>query len=148
MNRSVNILCLGNDMTILLTKKHLPSFNHSSFHLNNNSCTGHQLNHSHLVLQTGLSGCGTIKRRFNGSYIYANLLQGSLNNPNNYSSWNISTTFAVQCKKPSLPAMRNLTTSGFGKNLSKVGSEEVYVKAESKPQKIGLLAHEGELQVI
>lgn len=145
MNRSINIECFGNGITILLTKKHLPSFNHSSFHLNNNSCTGHRLNHSHIILQTGLSDCGTIKRSFNGSYIYANLVHGYLNNPKNCSSKNITTTFAVECKQPSALAMKNKTTSEFGKNLPKVGSEEVYAKPESKLQTMPLLAHEGEL---
>ncbi|XP_020606065.1 uncharacterized protein LOC110044824 [Orbicella faveolata] len=143
MNRSINIQCFGNGITILLTKKHLPSFNHSSFHLNNNSCTGHRLNHSHIILQTGLSDCGTIKRSFNGSYIYANLVHGYLNNPKNCSSKNITTTFAVECKQPSALAMKNKTTSEFGKNLPKVGSEEVYAKPESKLQTMPLLAHEG-----
>ena len=134
-----NIKCSGNGMAIFLTKKLLPSFNHSSFHLNNNSCTGHQLNHSHIILETGFS-----ERSFNGSYVHANLVHGHLKNPRNCSLKNITTRFDVECKEPAL-AVRNNKSSLSHLNLPKVGSEEVYVKAESKLHNMSLLAHEGKL---
>lgn len=129
-------------MAIFLTKKHLPSFNHSSFHLNNNSCTGHQLNHSHIILQTGLSDCGTIIRSFNGSYIFSNLVHGYLKNPvKNCSSTNMTTafavqnnmttTFAVECIQLSAEAVTNKTSLDSALNLHNVENKEVYVKAES-----------------
>ena len=146
MYRSINIQCTENGITILLTKKHLPSFDHSSFHLNNNSCTGHQLNHSHIILETGLSDCGTIKRSFNDSYdVHTNLVQGHLKNLYNGRSKNITTRFAVECNPPSAPATRNETPQS-DTNLRKVVSKEVYVKdeplAKTRPP---LLANEGKL---
>ena len=41
--------------------------------------------------------------------------------------------------------MRNNTSSESDLNLPKVGSEEVYVKAESKLHNMSRLAHEGKL---
>ena len=145
-DKYINIQCSGNGMTIYLTKKLLPSFNHSSFHLNNNSCTGHQLNHSHIILETGFSDCGTIKRRFKGSYFHANLVQGYLKNPRKCSSENITTRFAVECEDPSEAARKNRTSSESGLNLGNNGSEEVDVKRDSMFTKMPLLAnHEGKL---
>ena len=134
-----NIKCSGNGMAIFLTKKLLPSFNHSSFHLNNNSCTGHQLNHSHIILETGFS-----ERSFNGSHVHENLEHGYLKNPRNCSLKNITTRFDVECKEPALAARNNMSSESH-LNLPKVGSEEVYVKAESKLHNMSLLAHEGKL---
>ena len=83
-----------------MRKKHLPSFNHSSFHLNDGSCIG-KLNHSHIILQTELNECGTIERRYNGSHIFTNAVYGFLKNTGNPSSKNIAMSFAVECTKPS-----------------------------------------------
>lgn len=140
-------------MDIFLTKKHLPSFNHSSFHLNNNSCTGHQHNRSHIILQTGLSDCGTIIRNFNGLYIFSNLVHGYLKSPaENCSSTNMTTafavqnnmttTFAVECIQLSAQATTNKTALESAMHLSDVGNKEVYVKAESISQTMPPLVHE------
>ncbi|KAL9989218.1 hypothetical protein ACROYT_G003742 [Oculina patagonica] len=131
-------------MVIFLTKKYLANFNHSSFHLNNNSCTGRQLNHSHIILQTGLNDCGTVNRSYNGSYIFTNLVHGYLKNTDNRSSKNIVTTFVVKCNGSSEMEKSNRTSPQFNVTVSNVESKATPVKdaLSQQPMQLELQADE------
>lgn len=148
LDRSIHFECPGNGMAIFLTKKHLPNFNHSSFHLNNNSCTGQQLNHSHIILQTGLNDCGTVNRSYNGSFIYTNLVHGYLKNTDNHSLKNIASTFVVECNRPSELEKSNRTSPKFDVTVSNVASKKTSVKDVPSLQSMQLQAGETSKTII
>ena len=132
-------------MVILLTKGHLPNFNHSSFRLNNNSCKGRQLNRTHIILQTGLSDCGALTQSYKGLLIYTNIVHGYLKNPKNSSLDNITTTFTVECRKaPVKPSPRNETTSNSQHDDTPEPNFAVTNETYA-PQAMPLLGNNGEL---
>ena len=109
-SNSVKYDCFSNSIAISLTKNRLSNFNHALFHLNNESCTGQQINTTHIRLQTELNDCGTLKQILgNGSVIYTNRVYGYIKGQKNKPG-SASKTYKVKCVKPHNASERNVST--------------------------------------
>ncbi|CAH3037299.1 unnamed protein product, partial [Pocillopora meandrina] len=109
-SNSVKYDCFSNSIAISLTKNRLSNFNHALFHLNNESCTGQQINTTHIRLQTELNDCGTLKQILrNGSVIYTNRVYGYIKGQKNKPG-SASKTYKVKCVKPHDASERNVST--------------------------------------
>ena len=73
---AVTTECSAGNLTIHLFTTLLPTFDHTNFHLNNKTCKGNQFNDTHIILNTKLTECGTVKQTYNDSVIYFNSVQG------------------------------------------------------------------------
>ena len=95
---AISTRCSTNNFAIFLRKRIFQNFNHASFHLNNKTCKENQFNDTHITFRFKLAECGTIKRTYNGSTIYTNLICGHLKEHND--SNNFSVFLAAECKIP------------------------------------------------
>ncbi|PFX33827.1 hypothetical protein AWC38_SpisGene1264 [Stylophora pistillata] len=107
---SIKYQCFSNGIAISLNKNRLSNFSHSSFHLNDKSCTGKHINTTHIRLQTELDDCGTLKEiLLNGTVMYTNRVYGYLKGEKNKSE-SASKTFQLKCIKPYNSIRRNGST--------------------------------------
>lgn len=95
---AITTRCSTNNFAIFLRKRIFQNFNHASFYLNNKTCKGNQFNDTHITFRFKLAECGTIKRTYNGSTIYTNLICGHLKEHND--SNNFSVFLTAECKVP------------------------------------------------
>lgn len=94
---AVTTECSASSLTIHLFTTLLPNFDHTNFHLNNESCKGNQFNDTHIIFNTRLNECGTFIQTYNDSVTYINFLQGYNKEKSNHSE-KIPTKLEVKCK--------------------------------------------------
>ena len=94
---AVTTECSASNLTIHLITTLLPNFDHTNFHLNNETCKGNQFNDTHMIFYTRLNECGTFIQTSNDSVTYINFLQGYYKEKSNDSE-KIPTKLEVKCK--------------------------------------------------
>lgn len=94
---AVTTECSASNLTIHLITTLLPNFDHTNFHLNNETCKGNQFNDTHIIFYTRLNECGTFIQTYNDSVTYINFLQGYYKEKSNHSE-KIPAKLEVKCK--------------------------------------------------
>lgn len=96
---AVTTECSASNLTIHLITTLLPNFDHTNFHLNNETCKGSQFNDTHIIFYTRLNECGTFIQTYNDSLVtYINFLQGYYKEKSNHSEKIPATKLEVKCK--------------------------------------------------
>ena len=134
---AISTRCSPNDLAIFLSRRILQSFNHASFHLNNETCKGKQFNDTHVTFRFKFAECGTIKRTYNGSTIYTNLIYGHLKEHNDSKNFTILLT--AECKIPDNATTNASNSVPHQDNANFVNITDTTESKMKQPEKITVL---------